>query len=181
MHRKTHVNQILMVAFPQVVQEGTLTRVGVQENKILDAHAIPGCQGGLHIPQDLVTPLLQALCPSKSTSVKWQDNKVHDNKTYMINYYALYETMTQLIVFFKKICRYYFIFSLVPHSFLQNQAYMSRPFPLCPVFLKSYLFFVFLPKEDVHSQNHGQPRIYISKWVTHFLPVWPISVTSSQS
>lgn len=56
-----------MEAFPQVVQEGTLTRVGIQENKILDAHAIPGCQGGLHIPQDLVAPLFQALCPSRNT------------------------------------------------------------------------------------------------------------------
>lgn len=26
----THVNQILMEAFPQIVQEGTFTRVGVQ-------------------------------------------------------------------------------------------------------------------------------------------------------
>lgn len=65
-----------MEAFPQVVQEGTLTRVGVQENKILDAHAIPGCQGGLHVPQDLVTPVLQALCPSRNTSVTGQGNKV---------------------------------------------------------------------------------------------------------
>lgn len=56
-----------MEAFPQVVQEGTLTCVGVQENKILDAHAIPGCQGGLHVPQDPVTPLIQALCPSRKT------------------------------------------------------------------------------------------------------------------
>lgn len=53
-----------MEAFPQVVQEGTLTRVGVQENEVLDAHAIPGCQGGLHVPQDLVTPFFQALCPT---------------------------------------------------------------------------------------------------------------------
>lgn len=58
-----------MGAFPQVVQEGTLTRVVVQENEILDAHAIPGRQGGLHVPQDLVTPVLQALCPSRNTSV----------------------------------------------------------------------------------------------------------------
>lgn len=47
-----------MEAFPQVVQEGTLTRVGVQENKVLDAHAIPSRQGGLHVPQNPVTPLL---------------------------------------------------------------------------------------------------------------------------
>lgn len=53
-----------MEALPQVVQEGTLTRVGVQENKILDAHTIPGCQGGLHVPQDPVTALLQTLCGS---------------------------------------------------------------------------------------------------------------------
>lgn len=58
-----------MEAFPQVVQEGTLTRVGVQEDKILDAHAIPGGQRRLHVPQDLATPLLQALCLSRSTSV----------------------------------------------------------------------------------------------------------------
>ena len=58
-----------MEAFPQVVQEGTFTCVGVQKNKILDAHAIPGCQGGLHVPQDPVTPLLQALRPSRNTSV----------------------------------------------------------------------------------------------------------------
>lgn len=68
-YRKTHVNEILMETFPQVVQEGTLTRVGVQENEILNAHAIPGCQGGLHVPQDLVTAFLQALCPSRNTSV----------------------------------------------------------------------------------------------------------------
>lgn len=68
-HRKTHVNEILMEALPQVVQEGSLTRVGVQKNEILDAHAIPGRQRGLHVPQDPVTPLLQALCPSRNTSV----------------------------------------------------------------------------------------------------------------
>lgn len=50
-----------MEAFPQVVQEGALARVGVQEDKVLDAHSIPGVQGGLHVPQDLVAPLLQAL------------------------------------------------------------------------------------------------------------------------
>lgn len=58
---KTHINKILMEAFPQVVQEGTLTRVGVQENKVLDAHTIPGRQRGLHVPQDPAAPLLQAL------------------------------------------------------------------------------------------------------------------------
>jgi len=50
-----------METFPQVVQEGTLTCVGVQENKILDAHPIPGCQGSLHVLKNPVTPLLQAL------------------------------------------------------------------------------------------------------------------------
>lgn len=55
-----------MEAFPQVVQKGTLTGVGVQQNKVLDAHAIPGRQGGLHVPQDLVAPLLQALCRNRS-------------------------------------------------------------------------------------------------------------------
>lgn len=58
---KTHINEILVEAFPQVVQEGTLTRVGVQEDKVLDAHAIPGRQRGLHVPQDPAAPLLQAL------------------------------------------------------------------------------------------------------------------------
>lgn len=58
-----------MEALPQVVQEGTLTGVGVQENEILNAHAIPCCQGGLHVPQHPVTPLLQALCPDRDTSV----------------------------------------------------------------------------------------------------------------
>lgn len=57
----THIYEILAKAFPQVVQEGALARVGVQENKVLDAHAIPGVQGGLHVPQDLVAPFLQAL------------------------------------------------------------------------------------------------------------------------
>lgn len=51
-----------MEAFPQVVQKGTLTCVGVQEHKVLDAHAIPGRKGRLHVPQDPVTPLLEALC-----------------------------------------------------------------------------------------------------------------------
>lgn len=64
-----------MEAFPQVVQEGTLTCVGVQENEILDAHAIPGCQRGLHVSQDLVTPLIQALCPSRNTLVAWKGKK----------------------------------------------------------------------------------------------------------
>lgn len=59
-----------MEAFPQVVQEGTLAGVGVQEDEVLDAHAIPGRQRGLHVPQDLVTPLVKALSPSKNTSVK---------------------------------------------------------------------------------------------------------------
>lgn len=57
----THVYEILVEAFPQVVQEGALAGVGVQEHKVLDAHAIPGVQGGLHVPQDLVAPFLQAL------------------------------------------------------------------------------------------------------------------------
>lgn len=55
---ETHVNEILVEALPEVVQEGGLTGVGVQENKILDAHAIPGGQGGLHVPQDPVTAIL---------------------------------------------------------------------------------------------------------------------------
>ena len=38
-----------MEAFPQVVQEGALAGVCVQENKVLDAHAIPGVQRGLHV------------------------------------------------------------------------------------------------------------------------------------
>lgn len=58
-----------MEAFPQVIQEGGLTRVGVQENKILDANAIPGRQGGLHVSQDTVTPLLQALGQRRKTLV----------------------------------------------------------------------------------------------------------------
>lgn len=62
---KTHVNEVLMEAFSQVVQEGTLTGVGVQQNKILDANPIPGGQRTLHVPQDPVTALLQALCPMR--------------------------------------------------------------------------------------------------------------------
>lgn len=57
----THINEILVEAFPQVVQEGALAGVGVQEHKVLEAHAIPGVQGGLHVPQDLAAPFLQAL------------------------------------------------------------------------------------------------------------------------
>lgn len=68
-----------MEAFPQVVQEGTLTRVGVQENKILDANAITSSQGGLHVPQDPVAPLLQALFPSRSTLAILEENKCTDN------------------------------------------------------------------------------------------------------
>lgn len=64
--RVTHVYEILMEAFPQVVQEGALARVGVQEDKVLDAHSIPGVQGGLHVPQDLVAPFLQALHSHRS-------------------------------------------------------------------------------------------------------------------
>lgn len=58
-----------METFPQVVQEGTLTRVGVEEHKILNAHPIPSSKGGLHVPQDLVTPFFQALRPSGDTLV----------------------------------------------------------------------------------------------------------------
>lgn len=58
---QTHVNQVIVEAFPQVVQEGTLTGVGIQKNEILDAHAIPGRKGALHVPKDPVTVLLQAL------------------------------------------------------------------------------------------------------------------------
>ena len=65
-----------MEALLQVVQEGRLARVGVQENKILDAHTIPGRQGGLHVPQDLVTPHIQALCPRKNTSVTRHGNRI---------------------------------------------------------------------------------------------------------
>lgn len=39
----THVNKVLVEAFSQVVQEGRLTSVGVQEDKVLDAHTVPGC------------------------------------------------------------------------------------------------------------------------------------------
>lgn len=63
-----------MEAFPQVVQEGSLTRVGVQENKVLDAHTIPGGQGGLHVPQDLVTPFIQALYPSRNGDTAFQSS-----------------------------------------------------------------------------------------------------------
>lgn len=59
----THVNQVLVEAFPQVVQEGRLTGVGVQEDKVLDAYTVPSRQGRFHVPQDLTAPLLQALSP----------------------------------------------------------------------------------------------------------------------
>lgn len=52
-----------MEAFPQVIQEGALAGVGVQENKVLDAHSVPGVQGRLHVPQDLGAPFFQALHP----------------------------------------------------------------------------------------------------------------------
>lgn len=60
----THVNEVLVKAFPQVVQEGRLTGVGVQEDKVLDAYAVPSRQGRFHVPQDLTAPLLQALSPN---------------------------------------------------------------------------------------------------------------------
>lgn len=50
-----------MEAFPQVFQEGRFTRVGIQENKVLDAHTIPSRQRSLHVLQDPVAPLIQAL------------------------------------------------------------------------------------------------------------------------
>lgn len=59
----THVNEVLVEAFPQVVQECRLTGVGIQEDKVLDAHAVPSCQSRFHVPQDLAAPLLQALIP----------------------------------------------------------------------------------------------------------------------
>ncbi len=116
-----------MEAFPQVVQEGTFTRVGVQENKILDAHTIPGCQRGLHVPQDLVTALVQTLCPSSNTS----EAREHDSIMLFVTSltYNYLRSLTKFLIF----CYFW------PHSFYQAQSHESHPFPLCPVFLKSYL------------------------------------------
>jgi len=61
MRPETHVDQVLVEPLPQVVQEGGLAGVGVQQDQVLDAHAVPGCQGALHVAQDPVAPLLQAL------------------------------------------------------------------------------------------------------------------------
>lgn len=72
-----------MEAFPQVAQEGILTCVGIQENKILNAHPIPGCQRGLHVSQDLGTPFFQTLCLSSDKLS--QRTKMH-NKTSCINW-----------------------------------------------------------------------------------------------
>lgn len=99
-----------MEALLQVVQEGSLTRVGVQENKILDAHAIPGRQGGLHVPQHPVTPLVQALFPIKKTSVASQGNRVSPSKPSSKSYNVHFMTP-----FFYKIYRNYFII-LAPSS-----------------------------------------------------------------
>lgn len=73
-----------MEAFPQVVQEGSLTRVGVQKNKVLDAHTIPGGQGGLHVPQDLVTPFIQALCPSRNGDRVFQSSYKLSKTTFVL-------------------------------------------------------------------------------------------------
>ena len=58
-----------MEAFPQVVQEGALAGVSVQQDEVLDAHAVPRRQGTLHVPQDPVTALLQALKQAHPRSV----------------------------------------------------------------------------------------------------------------
>ena len=58
-----------MEAFPQVVQEGALAGVGIEQDEVLDAHAVPCRQGTLHVPQDPVTALLQALKQAHPRSV----------------------------------------------------------------------------------------------------------------
>ena len=57
----SHVDEVLVKALPQVVQEGGLAGVGFQQDQVLDAHAVPGSQRALHVPQDPVAPLLQTL------------------------------------------------------------------------------------------------------------------------
>ena len=57
----SHVDELLVEALPQVVQQGGLAGVGVQQDQVLDAHAVPGRQRALHVPQDPVAPLLQTL------------------------------------------------------------------------------------------------------------------------
>lgn len=144
-HRKTHVNEILVEAFPQVVQEGTLARVGVQENKVLDAHAIPGCQGGLHVPQDLVTPHLQALYPSRNTSATHDRGTRYHNR----NRTVLCTWWCNLFIYWNlQILCYLWPSS---HSFRQDQAHMSHPFP---VFLKSYLFLLRLSPLKTSTSTH---------------------------
>lgn len=50
-----------METFPQVVEESTLTVVVVQKHKVLDAHPVPGRQRALHLLQDAIAAVLQAL------------------------------------------------------------------------------------------------------------------------
>lgn len=44
----THVDEVLFKPFAQVLDEGRLTGVVLQEDKVLHPHSVSGCQGRLH-------------------------------------------------------------------------------------------------------------------------------------
>lgn len=44
----THIDEVLFEAFAQILYEGSLAGVVLQQDKVLHAHPVSSCQGGLH-------------------------------------------------------------------------------------------------------------------------------------
>lgn len=53
--KSTHIDQVLFEAFAQVLYEGRLTGVVLQQDKVLHPHSVSGCQGRLHHRPHAVT------------------------------------------------------------------------------------------------------------------------------
>lgn len=97
-------------------------------------------------------------------------------------YYTLYDTIQCFLLQSLQILYYFWPSS---QSFCQGQAYMAHPFPMHPVFLKSYLFLLRLsPLKNTCTRMltimDNLEYISSSGWLISCLFV-PISVTSSQS
>lgn len=45
----TYIDEILLVAFPKVVEESSLAGVGIQKDKILHPDPVPGYQSPFHV------------------------------------------------------------------------------------------------------------------------------------
>lgn len=46
--RNSYIDEVLFEALAQVVNEGHLAVVVLQQDKVLHSHPVPGCQGTLH-------------------------------------------------------------------------------------------------------------------------------------